>query len=100
MTDRQKHAIQFIERTLNVKYDGRVNAYNFIGKYLVKAQLQENRSELERLRKACENAKPPVWTLSGARGPDPDRIDTYEYAGQRYPNGTLDFTPHFNQIDT
>ncbi|MCM1441851.1 MAG: hypothetical protein NC131_21960 [Roseburia sp.] len=88
--------MKFIERTLGTEYDGTRPVSEFIGEHLVKARLEENRAEMRRLEEARKNARPPVWTMSGRRGPDPDRADGYEYAGQRWPGGTFDFTPSWN----
>ncbi len=92
LTDKQARAIRFIEQTLKIKYDNGTAAHAFIGQHLAEARHADARREIERLEHTVTNA--PVWDLAGRRGPDPDRIEAYEYAGQKYPGGTLDFTPH------
>lgn len=94
ITDKQKAAIAFIERTLGTKYlggDGHA-AWLFIKNNIVEARKAAEDRKLEELRLARENARPAAFHLSGRRVPERDRADAVrDYAQDAHPMGTVDF---------
>lgn len=96
MTRKQRNCIHFIERALGLKYDGNESVHAasaFIAQHIIAARLAACEKDLQELQRARTAARPATFRLSGRRVPGSDRADCVrEYAQNRYPMGTMDFT--------